>query len=150
MLAGRPVDVDQIAAKYTAMAIELGLPFVSLDRVYNSRRAHELSYWAGSMQKDGAWHKAVFHAYYAQGKDISSLDVLGEIAANIRLSREDAIGMITVGTYKADVDQDWASAKDRNILAAPTYLANGERLVGAQPYEKLKQFLESNGAKRLF
>jgi predicted DsbA family dithiol-disulfide isomerase len=148
MLAGRPVDVDMISAKYAAMAAELGLPFAARDRVYNSRPAHELSYWATSKQKGGAWHNAVFHAYYAHGKDISSPEVLGEIGAIIGLSREDAFDTLAAGIHKAAVDQDWALAKEQNIIAAPTYLLNGERLVGAQPYEKLQRFLESNGAMR--
>lgn len=146
MLAGRPVDVDMISAKYAAMAAELGLPFAIQNRVYNSRSAHELSYWAASRQKGEAWHNAVFNAYYAQGKDISSPEVLGEISAIIGLSREDAIDTLAAGIYKAAVDQDWALAKEQNVIAAPTYLFNGQRLVGAQPYEKLQQFLESNGA----
>ena len=41
-------------------------------------------------------------------------------------------------TYRSAVDRDWREAHARGITAVPTFLANGRRLVGAQPYEALE------------
>lgn len=146
LLADLPVDFKVVVNKHAAMAAELGLPFADQDRIYNSRPAHELGAWAGTMGKVEAWHKAVFHAYYAQGRNISRPHVLGDVAASIGLSRETAVATLDAGAYAAVVDRDWELARQHEIIAAPTYLLPASRLVGAHPYEKLQQFIESNGA----
>jgi predicted DsbA family dithiol-disulfide isomerase len=146
LLAGRPVDFKVIASKYANLAKELGLPFAQADRVYDSRPAHEISVWAHANQKITAWHNAVFHAYYALGRNISSATVLADLAASIGLPQATALEALDAGTYKKAVDHDWSLAHRHDIIAAPTILLSDARLVGAQPYEKLQQFVESNGA----
>lgn len=146
LLAGLPVDFNVVVNKHAAMAAELGLPFADQVRIYNSRPAHELGAWARTMAKAEAWHNAVFHAYYAHGRNISKPQVLGDVAASIGLPREAAVTNLEAGTYAAVVDRDWELARQHEIIAAPTYLLPASRLVGAHPYEKLQQFVESNGA----
>jgi predicted DsbA family dithiol-disulfide isomerase len=148
MLAGMPVDIKVIAAKYTALAAELGLPFVARDMVYNSRPAHELGHWAATRQKAEAWHTAVFQAYYGQGRNISAPDELAEMAASIGLPHDTAIEVLANGTYTGQVELDLELAAQTNIIAAPTFIIEDARLVGAQPYEKLQRFVEANGAVR--
>jgi predicted DsbA family dithiol-disulfide isomerase len=146
MLAGMPVDIKAIAAKYAALAAELGLPFVARDMVYNSRPAHEIGYWAAARQKAEAWHTAVFQAYYARGRNISAPEELADMAVSIGLPRDAAIEVLAKGNYAGQVDQDLALAAQANIIAAPTFIIGDARLVGAQPYEKLQRFVEANGA----
>jgi hypothetical protein len=42
------------------MAIGLDLPSCELQKIYNSRSAQELGYWAKSLDKEDQYHDAVF------------------------------------------------------------------------------------------
>jgi len=137
-----------MAAKFKQMAEDNGLPSCELKKIYNSRFAQELGFWAESLNKSDQYHDAVFRAFYGRCEDISNKDVLAILVESIGLSGKDAIKHLETGTYKSNVDSDWKLAKDLELVAAPTYIINQNKLVGAHPYQRLEKFLESNGAKR--
>lgn len=142
------VDLNAIAAKMAGIARELGLPFCSPERVYNTRLAQELGVWASSINKGDEYHHAVYSAYFAEGKNISDRQVLGHLVNAIGLSTRKAARYLENRAFKSRVDDDWQLSKELDIVAAPTYLLNGSRLVGAHPYERLKRFLKTHGIKR--
>jgi len=142
------VDLKAITEKMTGIARELGLPFCGPERVYNTRLAQELGVWASSIHKGDEYHNAVYSAYFAEGKNISDRKVLGNLVNAIGLSTKKAARSLENREFKSRVDNDWQLSKDLDIVAAPTYLLKGGRLVGAHPYEGLKRFLETHGIKR--
>jgi predicted DsbA family dithiol-disulfide isomerase len=50
-------------------------------------------------------------------------------------------------TFKEAVDRDWEYARTCGITAVPTFMVGGRKLVGAQPYEALKDFVTASGGK---
>ncbi|MCK5099030.1 MAG: DsbA family protein, partial [Desulfobacteraceae bacterium] len=134
--------------KFKKMATDLGLPSCELQTIYNSRSAQELGAWAESLNKGDEYHDAAFTAFYGKGLNISDRQVLADIAESIGLSGQDAIGHLEKETFKLHVDCDWKLARDLELVAAPTYIINSNKLVGAHPYQRLQKFFESNGAKR--
>ena len=137
-----------MAAKFKKMATDYGLSSCDLKKIYNSRSAQELGYWAKSLDKEDEYHDASFRAFYAEGLDISNMQVLTDIVESIGLSGKEAIKHLEKETFKSQVDSDWQLARDLELVAAPTYIINKNRLVGAHPYQRLQKFLESNGATR--
>ena len=137
-----------MVAKFKKMATDAGLPACELKKIFNSRSAHELGFWAKSLGKEDLYHNAIFIAFYGEGKDISDKQVLADIAETINLPGTDAVKHLKKGTFKSEVDSDWKLAKDLELVAAPTYIIGNNKLVGAQPYQKLQKFIESNGAKK--
>lgn len=145
LFARYPVNVKEIVRNLKKTADGLGLPFGEQKMVYNSRLAQEMGLWAESKAKGDAFHMAVFHAYFVEGENIAKIPVLLDIASSFGLPLKEAEEMLTARSFKAAVDDDWALSKKKMITAVPTFFYNQEKLVGAQPYEKLKNFIEKNG-----
>jgi len=148
LFAGYPVNLEKIRARLRKTAADLGLPFGGRDKTYNSRLAQELGHWADSKDKGEAFHREVFRAYFAGGKNIAQVPVLVDLAAAARLPREEAQAVLTTRAFRASVDADWAAARAKGITAVPTFAMNYDTLVGAQPYEELKRFVEAQGIKK--
>ena len=131
------------------VAADLGLPFGNRKMTYNSRMAQELGKWAESQNKGDEYHDAVFRAYFADGLNISNTETLTQLAKNVGLPENKILSVLENRTYKDAVDSDWSRAYQFGITAVPTFMINQKVLVGAQPYNVLKNFLESNQVARL-
>ena len=135
-------------ARLREKASELGLPFGERKKTYNSRLAQEMGLWAESKGKGELFHKAAFHAYFADGKNIAKIPVVVELAASVGLPEEDAALVLSKRLYKQAVDEDWKLARMMGITAVPTFVIDSDRVVGAQPYKVLSRFVESHGGRR--
>lgn len=124
------------------------MPFRGSDKIYNSRLAQELGLWSESKNKGDEYHAVVFKAFFVDGRNIAKIPVLAELASSIGLPGNEAAEILATREYKAAVDSDWALSKERSITAVPTFVLNQDRLIGAQPYEALQEFMEANGVKR--
>ena len=114
---------------------------------YNSRRAQELGKWAELEGRGDRFHRLAFEAYFVHGKNIARTEVLREIAAACDLDPDAAEQVLIEGRYKADVDKDWRRSYDSGITAVPTFQMNGDFLVGAQPYEAIRDLIVRTGAQ---
>lgn len=130
------------------VARDLELPFGDRKMTYNSRLAQELGKWAEQQGKGDAFHDAVFRAYFADGRNIADADILADIAASTGLDAREALEMLAVRTFKKDVDTDWARAYESRVTAVPTFLINGQTLVGAQPFNALENLMLQNNVNR--
>jgi predicted DsbA family dithiol-disulfide isomerase len=123
----------------------MGLPFASPEIIFNSRSAQELGLWAESKGRGDAFLQALYIAYFVDSRNIAKISVLSEIAVSVGLPAEKVDNVLKEGAFKEPVDRDWAMAKEMNILVLPTFVLNGGRLVGAQPYHKLQRLMENSG-----
>ena len=130
------------------VAAELGLPWGTRTRTYNSRRAQELGKWAEALGKGDEFHLAVFQAYFADGRNIADISVLKEIAGTIGLDSRMVEQALAEGTFKEAVDRDWEYSHTCGITAVPTFKIDGRKVVGAQPYQALVDLLSATGGKR--
>ncbi len=129
-------------------ADEAGLPLGDRDRTFNSRLAQELGKWAESMDKGDAFHHAAFKAYFSEGINIAKIPALVDISTSVGLPREEAEAVIVKRSFKDDVDEDWSLSRKNGITAVPTFVMNKEKLIGAQPYEMLVNFVEAQGVMK--
>ena len=127
---------------------EAGLLLADRTKTYNSRLAQELGKWAECRSKGDSFHHAVFSAYFASGINIAKIPALVDIAASIGLPRDEAEEILVKRTFKAEVDDDWSLSHKNGITAVPTFVMNGGRLVGAQPYEMLEELMGLKGIKK--
>ena len=56
--------------------------------------------------------------------------------------------MLEKRLLKAAVDTDWTRSGQKGVQAVPTFLLGERVLVGAQPYEKIVQFVEAAGVEK--
>jgi predicted DsbA family dithiol-disulfide isomerase len=145
--AGR-LDIDQVRDRLRQAAQDAGLPLGERKMTYNSRLAQEMGKWAESKGKGDEFHQAAFRAYFVQGINIGKIPELARLAGLIGLSGDEAQEVLQKRAFKKEVDQDWARSRQKGIQAVPTLLLGQRVLVGAQPYEKMADFLENAGVKR--
>jgi len=146
LFAGRGVDIPAVLARLKRTADDLGLPFTERSMTYNSRRAQELGKWAEAESRGETFHRLVFEAYFAHGRNIGHLEVLIELAAAAGLDPQEARMVLTQSRYQSAVDADWQRSRDLGITAVPTFQIQGRRLVGAHPYEALRDLALAAGA----
>jgi len=111
-----------------------------------SRRAFELTEFARDKGRFDETHRALFKAFFEEGKDISDLGVLGEIAELVGLDPEEAKTAIELGTHRKRVIDQERRATALGIRAVPTILLsipgmpfeNTAMLSGAQPHEAVQ------------
>jgi len=121
-----------------------GLPF-SPDRThtYNSRLAQELGKWAEEMGLGEEFHQAVFRAYFVDRLNIAKEEILVATAEKVGLPGGEAREVLRERAYALVVEEDWRYAREKQIVAVPTFVAGGRTVVGAQPYETLAQLVRS-------
>lgn len=144
LFAGRDINIPAVLARLKKVAGELGLPWGDRTRTYNSRLAQELGKWAEAKGRGDEFHNAVFRSYFVEGKNIAKKEVLGELASRVGLAKEEAFEILESRSFKAAVDEDWRLSREWGINAVPTFVIGGDRLVGAQPYPVLDDFVRKH------
>lgn len=119
-----------------------GLPFKSVERIYNTRLAHEATEYAREKGKANEFHHIIFRKVYADGFDLSQWNVLRAAAAEAGLDADDMQLVVESGKYTAEVAGQVNWAQRIGVTGVPTYVINNKyAIVGAQPYEAFKNAL---------
>jgi len=141
-LKGKHIDLEEMKTRLKTAANNAGLLYTGPKLISNSRLAQEAGKWAESQAKGDAFHHAVFKAYFVDEKDIGDVPTLVDIAASVGLSADAAMEVIRNRGFQKAVDEDWERSRENFVTAVPTFMIGQQRLVGAQPYDKIKQFVE--------
>ena len=139
LFAGRGYDIPKMQAQMRARMQAEGLPYGTRTMTYNSRLAQELGAWADTQPGGEAIHDALFRAYFVDARNIGDPEVLVEIAASVGLPADKAREVIEKRTHRAAIDADWEKSHRYGVTGVPTFVAGGDGVVGAQPYEALEQ-----------
>ena len=134
---------------FERLAREAGLPLGSRTRLANSRLALEAAEWAkalGPAAHDGL-HRAIFQAYFVDGRNIGDVEVLVEAATSCGLDPADLRLALAEGRYREAVQKQGEEARELGVTAVPTFLAGGYVVVGAQPSEALRRLMRAVGAQ---
>lgn len=124
-----------------------GLPYGDRRRTFNSRLAQELGKYADERGLPQI-HDALYRAYFVEGLNLAQPDVLLKVAAQVGIPLEEARRVLEQRTMRAAVDADWARSRSLGVTGVPTFVIDGQGVVGAQPYDVLRELVESTGAKR--
>jgi len=148
LFAGRGYDLEAAQARLAELMRAEGLPYGERTHTYRSRLAQELAKWAERKPGGEGIHDALFEAYFVDGINLARVDRLVEIASKLGLSEAEARDVLTSRSYRDAVDADWDRARRLGVTAVPTFVIDGQGLVGAQPYEILERFVADSGAAR--
>ncbi len=138
----------QRSAPLREMAAAAGLTMVDRDWVSNSRPALEAAEFAREHGDFDAFHRAVFTAYWAEGKDIGQVEVLKEIAESVGLDAEAMATAIEEGRYREQVMADYELAQRIGFSGVPAFIVGNRAIVGAQPYEVFEQVMTMLGREK--
>ena len=143
-----PQEIEGWAESFRQKAAQIGLPFGPWRNIYNSRLAQELGLWAEEKGKGDQFHLAAFSAYLVEDQNLAAHDVLLNIAESSGLPADQTDEAIISRSFQKEVDEDWSRAMKLGINSVPTMIMDGDRLVGAHPYEQIKQFVLNNVRER--
>ncbi|QDH68978.1 DsbA family oxidoreductase [Marilutibacter alkalisoli] len=122
----------------------VGFSFGRRTRIHNTFDAHRLLHWAGEQGPEAqrALKHALLRAYQGEGRDVSSHDVLAEVAGEAGLDLEAARAVLASDAHADDVRSQEQFYAGRGIRAVPSVIFDDQHLIqGGQPVEVFEQAL---------
>lgn len=111
-------------------------------RIYNTFDAHRLLHWAEGSGLQTALKKALFKAYFTDGKDPSQHAVLVEAAESVGLSGDGARAVLSGNEFADAVRAQEQYYLNAGIHSVPAVVINDRHLIsGGQPPEVFEQAL---------
>lgn len=131
------------------LAHESGLDMTMPVVVANSHLSLEAAEFAREHGGFDAYHRALFHAYFEDRRDIGDVDVLCEIARACGVDDQGLRQALADETYRTRIDEITVMAREDEILSTPTFVYEGGfRLTGAQDYNVFQSITKRLLAKR--
>ncbi len=137
------------------LAAESGIEMKRPALIPNTRKAHEATEFAKEYGKTWEIHRALFHAYFEEQRNLGDTDVVCEVAAEVALDADELRGALDDRRYADEVERqlDWARAA--GITGVPTTIfsaTNGDgrfAIVGAQEYVVVRDVASRIASGRL-
>jgi predicted DsbA family dithiol-disulfide isomerase len=148
MFGTGPEDIEAKYVRMKGLMDAEGLPYSPRSHTYNSRLAQEIGTWAETQPGGEAIHDKFFEAYFVDCRNVGDVEVIIDVAKSVGLDETEARAVIAERRFQDAVDADWAKSRDYGVTGVPTFVCNGQGLVGAQPYEVLQQMMDKVGAER--
>ncbi|MFA6069446.1 MAG: DsbA family oxidoreductase [Janthinobacterium sp.] len=139
-----PEQMAQSREAIRARGEQLGFTFAmdKRGRIYNTFDAHRLLHWAGLEGRQKELKMALFDAYFTQGKNPSSHEVLLAVAGNVGLDTVKAAAVLASNTYAGEVRAQEQFYQQNGINSVPAVIINERHLIsGGQPPEVFEQAL---------
>ena len=135
-------EIEIMKQRMSSLMAEEGLPYGNRTHTYNSRLAQELAKYAESFEEGEVLNRKLFEAYFVEGLNLADTDVLLDLAESSGLPREETEEAISKRRFRNEVDADWKRARELGVRGVPTFVYGNRALVGAQPYEKMRQLVQ--------
>lgn len=127
-----------------ARGAELGFTFEmgKRSRIYNTFDAHRLLHWAELEGRQHALKRALFAAYFTEGRNPSDHEVLIDVAGQVGLDQARAREILGSNLYASEVRERSQFYRERGIQAVPSVIINDQYLIqGGQPVAVFEQAL---------
>lgn len=126
------------------MAEKMNMPLKMPPIQPRSRLAHEAAKWAGSHDRLAAYNLALFRAFFEFGLDISDMQVLMKLAADMGLDPAALDQVLSSHQYTGEVEGDEEEARKLGIRVVPSFASNGRVLAsGVQTSDRLRELLKT-------
>ncbi|QYG06022.1 DsbA family oxidoreductase [Janthinobacterium sp. PAMC25594] len=139
-----PEQMAQSREAIRARGEQLGFTFAmdKRGRIYNTFDAHRLLHWAGIEGRQKALKMALFDAYFTQGQNPSSHEVLLKVAGDVGLDTAKAAEVLASDAYADEVRAQERFYQQNGINSVPAVIINERHLIsGGQPPEVFEQAL---------
>ena len=107
-----------------------------------TRKAHEATRLAQTLDRGDAMRRAIFDAYFRENRDIGRIDVLVEIGAGIGIEPAAMKVALDVDVHTADVEADQELASTLGIEGTPAFIAGADIRLGYLSADHLREWLE--------
>ncbi len=138
------------------LAEAVGLPMQTNHMVSNGHKPLEAAEWAREQSRetfDGV-HRAIFDAYFARSKNVSTIDQVVELVQTyddgaLKLDGDGLRKALETGAYHSRVDELTQLARTNGISSTPTFIFEDQFVVpGAQDYAVFEDVLTRLGVPR--
>ncbi|MDE0852385.1 DsbA family oxidoreductase [Yoonia sp.] len=109
----------------------------------NTIDAHRLIHWAGIEERQTFVVDLLFKAYFVQGRDIGSHEVLADVADMAEMDAALVTKLLETDNDTDDIRKRDAHSREMGVSSVPTFIvANQHAVPGAQPPETWVQVIE--------
>jgi protein-disulfide isomerase len=108
-----------------------------------SLRAAEASECAGDQGKFWEMRRAIYAGQSDLYSSSSAEAALTVFAQDIGLDPGEYNACMVAQTHRAAVEADYRAATEAGVRSRPVFEINGERLIGARPYEDFERAIEA-------
>jgi len=88
---------------------------------------------------------ALFHAYFAEDRDISNPEVTGNVAAKLGVDKVELAQALNEPAAKERLRSEVAAAIERGVFGSPYFIVDGEPFWGSDRLEQVDRWLETGG-----
>lgn len=123
------------------LAANVGLYMQPPSLLTNSLMALEATEYAKAQGKEQEFSRAVYRAYFQEGKNIGDIDVLLSVAAGVGLDSGEVQDHLKARTYAARIEAASEEAGMLGISGVPTFVIGEAQIIGAQAPEVFVRML---------
>lgn len=146
--ATAPMRSDYFYRDIGRFARYLGVPFTQPATIpMHSLAASRAYYWALENRPEMARSlaKAIFHAHWGEGRDLSEPDAVADVAADLGIERASLVDGIRNETVKQALRQATDTAVARGVFGSPYIFVDGEPFWGTDRLDQVDRWLASGG-----
>lgn len=146
-----PEQSAQNRAHLQSIGNDLGIDFQFSDdsKIVNTFAAHQLLDWAQTHDLQHPLKMALFEAHFSEGRDVSDVNVLVDVAASVGLDRNAAQEILKSGSHASETRARQQFWTERGISGVPAVVFEGKYLLtGAQGAQTYAQMLQKVLAER--
>jgi len=141
---GGPARAAQIYDRVRRAGTQAGIAF-DFERIAvqpNTRDAHRLIAWVQTRGDAAGLVERLFRAYFIEGQQIGSQEVLANLAAEAGEARDSALDFLASPLGRGEVAEAEERARSLGIGGVPFFIVDGRYgLSGAQPAEAIVEAL---------
>jgi predicted DsbA family dithiol-disulfide isomerase len=146
-----PEQLQRNREAIRARGADLGFTFEmgKRSRVYNTFDAHRLLHWAELEGRQHEMKRALFAAYFTEGRNPSDREVLIDVATQAGLDAVRAREVLESGRYADEVREREQFYGQQGIRAVPSVIVDNRYLIqGGQPVEVFEQALRQIASEK--
>ena len=114
-----------------------------MQKTPNTLKAHRLTWLAASSNLATEIATRILNAYFTEGKDITDIETLAKLAANVGINEEKAKDFLHTDAGIQEVRELEKQAANRGIHSVPTINIGQEIIVGGQSVERFLTALQT-------
>ena len=123
-------------------SLDFDFNFSKTDRIPNTFKAHRLIWKSREKGYQTKLSEALFKAYFTDGKDIGSNEILIEIASSVGMDPDETKSFLHSNEGGQETADEEMSFIEKSIGAVPTYFVNDKYIIqGGQEPETFVSFL---------
>ncbi len=144
-LATVPLKNSYMAHDLARTARLLGVPYKLPTKFPAGMQAPSRAfYWVGDKDRDLAKQlaQALFHAYFAEDRDISNPEVTGNVAAKLGVDKAELTQALNDAAVKERLKTEVDAAIERGVFGSPYIVVDGEPFWGSDRLGEVEQWLQ--------